>query len=894
MLRSGFKTVRNGLMIATALAGGAVMAAPVSAWAQSAIAEPQKASDYNIPAQDLNGALRQFAEASKLQLIYDAKVTADKRSAGVTGSMTAEAALSRLLAGSGLGYSFSGSAVTIAPAASTGETAAAGPRVLAPVRVQGENEAGDSSPVNGVNGSRDVTATEGTNSYTSGALDIVSKIPQSIKDTPQTVSVVTAQQIADENLNDLSTALAQAPGITVINSSSVGSSQQANFYSRGFQITTLQIDGGAPLDITSTFGLSPSIDMSEYDSLQIIRGADGLFGGYGNPSGVVDLVRKKPLDHAQFTSDSEIGSWSNYREVLDVTGPLTADKSLKGRLVVSYQDNDYFYKIAHNDQYHIYGNLEYDFSNTNINIGASYNQQRQIPNASGIPTYVNGGAPSLPVSTCLCFSWSRDNTISTEAFAQLNHKFNKDWAVKLDFTYENQSQYYNGASVGSQPYPPLSPTNSIGEAYAGLFTFANTQYIGDVTLNGGFQLFGHQQYFVVGGSYQYEEGPANQYNQLTFAPSSPTLANTSPLVNIFSFNPNAPQYARAGDISLSSISPLNNRNQYTAYANTKITIIDPLHLIVGFRFSGDSYNYATELVCQTYFIPFACSTVGAPITSGPLYSPPSKFGDNHFSLPPDASLVYDVTKDISVYGSYTDIYISNAQDVEPSGQPIGPTTGYNEEIGVKWQRSDKKLNGSFDIFDIDQVHFPDYRGYNFGPGGAPLPNYGVGAGGTVCCFNGNANESETSKGVDLELAGEITKGWNFSGSYTYDFTKQKGSQSNDEGAPTFSRQPRQLVKLYTTYTFQSGDWLKNLSVGGGLNYQSETYFSAPYADFFNEQKGYAILNLRAAYKLYEHWNLGLDVTNATNVKYFQTLGASGGGQFYGQPAAFTLSLKGKW
>jgi outer membrane receptor for ferric coprogen and ferric-rhodotorulic acid len=81
-------------------------------------------------------------------------------------------------------------------------------------------------------------------------------------------------------------------------------------------------------------------------------------------------------------------------------------------------------------------------------------------------------------------------------------------------------------------------------------------------------------------------------------------------------------------------------------------------------------------------------------------------------------------------------------------------------------------------------------------------------------------------------------------------------------------------------------------VGGGLNYQSETYFAA--YDFFNLQKDYALLNLRVAYKLYEHWDLGLDVTNATNTKYFQTLGAEGGGQFYGQPAAFTLSLKGKW
>jgi TonB-dependent siderophore receptor len=878
----GFKTFRNGLMIATALAGGAAVLAPVSAWAQSPAAQ-QASSDYNIPAQDLTGALRQFAEASKLQLIYDAKVTADKRSPGVKGTLTAEAALSQILAGSGLGYTLSGSAVTISPA---GGQTAAGPRFLAPVRVQGfDDAAGQGSPVNGINGSRDITATEGTNSYTSGALDIVSKIPQSIKDTPQTVSVITAQQIADENLNDLSTALQQAPGITVINTNGLGSPQQTSFYSRGFPITTLQIDGGAPLDIQTQFGLSPSIDLSEYDSIQIIRGADGLFGGYGNPSGVVDLVRKKPLDHAQFTTDTQLGSWSDYREVLDVTGPLTADKNLKGRAVFSYQDNDYFYKIAHNDQYHIYGNLEYDLSNTTINIGGSYSQQRQIPNSSGIPTYATGGAVPLPVSTCLCFYWNRDNTISSEALAQINHKFNKDWAIKLDFTYENQSQYYYAGSVTSG-YPPITPTNPIGEASAGLFSFANKQYIGDFTLNGAFQLFGHTQYLVVGGSYQHEGGPQNQYNALTFAPL--TSPNMYPSVNVLTFNPNSPQYARAGDISILQTVPINQQDQYTAYANTKITIIDPLHLIVGFRYSGYSYQYESESICQSYDAFF-----GITCTLGKLFpSTLQKFGDDHFSLPPDASLVYDATKDISVYASYTDIYISNAESLETDDRtPIAPTTGYNEEIGVKWQRSDKKLNGSFDIYNIDQINFPNYLGYDFGPNNSPLPHYGIGPGGTACCYSAKGR-TEISQGVDLELAGEIIKGWNFSGSYSYDFTKQKGKGSNDEGAPTYSQQPRQLVKLYTTYTFQSGDWLKNLSVGGGLNYQSETYFAA--YDFFNLQKDYALLNLRVAYKLYEHWDLGLDVTNATNTKYFQTLGAEGGGQFYGQPAAFTLSLKGKW
>jgi outer membrane receptor for ferric coprogen and ferric-rhodotorulic acid len=448
----------------------------------------------------------------------------------------------------------------------------------------------------------------------------------------------------------------------------------------------------------------------------------------------------------------------------------------------------------------------------------------------------------------------------------------------------NQSQYlYDGAVNG-----PVTPTDPTATAAAFLSSFKNQQYAADFMLNGGFELLGHEQNFVLGGSYSYETGPSYLDYPLTFAPSSPTLANQSPSADIFDFNPNAPQYAKAGIEQLATVFPTNEQTEYTLYWNTKITLLDPLHLIFGVRFSGYYYRNTLASYCGGFYYEFGlCATVGGPIPGEPNIT--QKYGDNHFSAPPDASLLYDVSKNISIYAYYTDIYISNAQYLQPDGvTPVPPETGYNEEIGIKWQRPDKKLNASLAIYNIDQTNFPWFT--NYGPNNEYASTFGV-AGSNYCCYT-TQGHSELSQGTDLELAGELTKGWNFSGSYTYDFTKQKGVHVNAQGAPTYSQQPKQLVKIYTTYTFQSGDWLKNLSVGGGLNYQSDTFFAG--YEFFNEQKDYALLNLRAAYKLYQHWNIALDVTNATNTKYFSTLGASGGGQFYGQPAAFTLSLKGKW
>jgi TonB-dependent siderophore receptor len=860
-------------MIATALTGGAMLASPVSALAQSPAATQQKAADYNIPAQDLSGALRQFAETSRLQLIYDAKATAGKQSAGVTGSLTPAAALSRILAGSGLGYAFSGTAVTIAPAAEA-TTAAAGPRVLAPVRVQGDDTGG--SPVNGINGSRDVTATEGTGSYTSGALNIVSKMAQSIKDTPQSVSVITAQQISDQNLNDLTTALAQAPGITVINTSGSGP-QQANFYSRGFQITTLQVDGGAPLDMQGQFAFSPNLDMSEYDSLQIVRGADGLFGGYGNPSGVIDLVRKKPLDHNQITTDTEIGSWNLYRETVDVSGPVTADKNLKIRAVASYQSNDYFYAVGKNNQYHLYANIEYDFSpNTYLNVGASYDQHRSVPNSSGIPSYTNGGTPALSTSECLCFPWNRDNTISTEAFAQLNHKFNKDWSVKLDLTYSDQSQYYYGGAVTG----PITPTDPTATATAGEFQYGNTQYLVDLTVNGAFELFGHQQTLVVGGNYQNDSGPINTYWSLTFPGATPP--STSPSVNIYTFNPNSPQNARATNAQLETAFPSNGQEQYTLYANTKITPIDNLHILLGLRYSGYSYANKDQLYCGGFLLEFGiCNVAGAPFGQAIV----AKYSDTHFSWPIDASVIYDVTKDLSAYISYTDIYISNGQTLQLNGDPVAPETGYNEEIGLKWQAPNKKLNATLSLYNILQTNFPRFVSY-----GQYASSYGV-IGSLSCCYT-TGGRSELSQGVDIEVAGELAPGWNFSSSYSFDRTENKGKLSYDPGGPTYSQQPRNLFKLYTTYRFQSEGWLHRLSIGGGLNAQSTTTYSG--YQYFMQQKPYALLSLRADYQVDKTWDLGLNIDNVTNTKYFQSIPASGGGGFYGQPMAYTLTLKSKW
>lgn len=131
--------------------------------------------------------------------------------------------------------------------------------------------------------------TEGTGSYTSDAIT-VGKTAQAMREMPQSVSVLTKQRLEDQNITDLGKAAEQIVGLTVQDSGH----RLTDIYSRGFAIDSVQIDGGAPMSTSSSSYTFISYDMTEFDRVEVLRGAAGLLNGTGNPGGAVNLVRKMP------------------------------------------------------------------------------------------------------------------------------------------------------------------------------------------------------------------------------------------------------------------------------------------------------------------------------------------------------------------------------------------------------------------------------------------------------------------------------------------------------------------------------------------------------------------------------------------------------------------------
>ncbi len=155
-----------------------------------------------------------------------------------------------------------------------------------------------------------------------------------LRDTPQSVSVLTRTLMDDFKLNSVDRALAIATGVTVEKIET----DRSYYTARSFDIVNFQIDGiGMPL----VYGLRHGdLDTAVYERVDVVRGANGLMNGVGSPSAAVNFVRKRPTRDLRASAGLSLGSWNDHRLDAQVSGPLNASGSVRGLLVVAAQDRD--------------------------------------------------------------------------------------------------------------------------------------------------------------------------------------------------------------------------------------------------------------------------------------------------------------------------------------------------------------------------------------------------------------------------------------------------------------------------------------------------------------------------------------------------------------------------
>ncbi|MEG2032419.1 MAG: TonB-dependent receptor plug domain-containing protein, partial [Janthinobacterium sp.] len=240
---------------------------------------PQAASAMvalQIAAGPLDAALEQLARKAGLTLTYQASEVRGLRTAGLAGNDSAAAGLEALLAGSGL------AALQLAPKdfvlrpLPRSANAADGAQQLAEITVTA--------------GGEPALETEGSGAYAAALAGTATRFTLSPRETPQSLTVITRQQMDDQGVLSLADVLQQTPGVTV----SHDDTERYNYYARGFSLNSFQYDGVPTFDFSTNSNGLGIRDMAIYDRVEVVRGANGLMSGAGSPAGAVNLVRKKP------------------------------------------------------------------------------------------------------------------------------------------------------------------------------------------------------------------------------------------------------------------------------------------------------------------------------------------------------------------------------------------------------------------------------------------------------------------------------------------------------------------------------------------------------------------------------------------------------------------------
>jgi outer-membrane receptor for ferric coprogen and ferric-rhodotorulic acid len=812
--------------------------------------EPAKYA-IKIDSQPLGTALQVLAKQSGVQIIFFSQITEGLRAPTLEGQFTVSAALERLLAHTRLTFRVinpktieirtlpadSSQSQHDAPAAKRGTA-----RASADVR---------QSPVEKA-AAQNATALDEivVNSTAEGLVATRTETP--LREIPQTISLVSQEQMRQQNDADLTDALNNAVGITVVQTTSLS----GTFVSRGFTITTFHLDGGAPLN---SFGNTPIFgtpDLGEFDHVEVLRGSDALFGGLGNPGASVNIVRKRPLDtnEAQFSAYG--GSWNNYRTEADVSGPLGFDGALRARLDVVFGDRDYFFKLASLERKKVFGVVEYDLTTrTLLTVGASYQWDTALPFANGLPFYADGRDPHLPRSTALAFDWARYDTQTREYYAQLQQRFGGDWKLKLNATSLDTAASYAYGEFDS-PIDPI--TNALPILPGAFFSPSpNTQdqFVFDGTLTGGFEVFGRRLDVAVGGDYTHFAGNV---------PLQALLAFGIPVNNVFTFNPAAyPEPSLPNSLFLRSQATTNQSGEF---ASARAYLTDALSVVGGARVSSNRLSNTVT-------------------PSTPVFTERIKDDDK---VTPFVGATFDLNAHYSLYASYSDIYQTNDGLREIGGAFLPPSDGIDRELGIKGSWRNGALNGFVVLYDNQQ------RGVAvLDPSASVADQLKY----SPCCFQSNG--TNRSKGVDAELDGALAPGWLIAAGYTFN------NNQSLEGGALSSATPRHLLKLWSSK--QLPGELARWTIGGSVQAQSSNSDNGLLCGVQGQvgcfgsllsirdvQGFFAVINLRAAYQIDAHWGAALSVNNVFDRNYYQTIGTPASGSWYGEPRSFLLRVDAKY
>ncbi|ARD29063.1 TonB-dependent siderophore receptor [Acinetobacter lactucae] len=577
-------------------------------------------------------------------------------------------------------------------------------------------------------------SSEQTKAYNVKNSSSATKLNIEAKETPQTINVVTRQQIEDFGLTSTRDVLRNTPGVTVSNQET----ERTTYMARGFEISNILTDGvGFPLSGYNYSNTNP--DTYFYDRVEVVKGADSLTNAFGDPSATINNIRKRPTQEFQASGGVSYGSWDTQRYEADVSGSILPSGKVRGRIMGYEQTGDSYLDRYSSEKNGFAGIIEADLTDSTL-LTAGYSQEQNKPNANNwgsLPLLdANGKQISYDRSYNPNPDWAHWDNETQNAFVELKQKINDLWTAKLTYNYldtkhNSRLLYYYGYPKADGSGVSLIPWG--GQEH-------QEKHAVDFNLEGSYKLFNREHEATLGYSYVRNH---QQDKQSTGTINDSNVINST-TTDWASWTPQS--------VTWSDFTEAANykQNINSIYAATRLHLNEDLKLLLG-------ANYVQAE------------------SKGESYSSPMSYRESKVS--PYVGLTYNFTPEYTGYMSYTSIFRPQTGIDKDTNQALKPIEGKSYEMGVKSSWLDDRLTGTLSVFKTEQNNYP-LRSSDGNPLNRKVPTSDL-----------------ESQGVEVGLSGQITDNVNLS--FGYAQFSIKDTKNGGEARTYNPNQTLNLLTTYT-------------------------------------------------------------------------------------------------
>ncbi|NEQ42346.1 MAG: TonB-dependent receptor [Leptolyngbya sp. SIOISBB] len=622
-----------------------------------------------------------------------------------------------------------------------------------------------------------------------------------LRDVPQSIQVIPQQVLEDQGTIRLNDAVRNVSGVVTSSNDPRGQ----RFIIRGFDSASVLRDGFRLTD--GATGNSGFPELANIEQIEVLKGPAAILFGSLEPGGVINLVSERPLSEPFYELSFRGGNRTLVEPSVDLSGPLTEDGRILYRLNTLYRREDYFRDFTTPvERFFIAPVVSFAINErTDLTVELEYRDDER-PNDFGLVA-VGDEVADIPFDRALNDRDARATAELVRTGYQFEHRFSDDWKLRNAFYF---TQYETSVIVGFG--------SGFNEATGTVFSAParldqpSDSYELQTNVVGEFST-GSVDHTLLAGVDFYRRQDSG-----TEARGDVSIINTFNIFDPDYDNLITPDFD-AAPILLSSEGTTDGLG---IYVQDQISLLDNLKLLVGLRYDTvDQENFSAN-----FFNPTGTET--------------TRF-DEAFS--PRLGLVYQPVEELSLYTSYSQSFAPNFGNTE-SGDTLEPEQGEQFEVGARAELLEGRLVAGLALFNVTKQNVSTADPNN------SLFVVAVG--------------EQRSRGVELDVIGEILPGWNVVANYAYTDTEITEDNDGLEGNQLFGV-PEHNFNLWTNYEIQQGD-LAGLGFGIGVSFVGERFGDNANSFMLDE---YFLTNAAISYQR-DNWQAGLNFRNLFDVDYIES------------------------